>query len=139
MKNRNKSIIIIFAVLLIAGLVMVGVFAADRTTTPPVQMCPLCTDVEMLLYCGGADAGDGMFWNAYVCPECMFFERSNAGDRALACHEEENCDLPRLKDLITPDESAEPSGTQIKDPVAAADYCEVHDVFGCTILHTDEE
>lgn len=139
MKNKKRLTVIIALMLLLTGLIMIGVFADDKANTPPAQMCPLCSDVEMDLYCGGADAGDGMFWNAYVCPQCMFFERSNISDRELACHAEEDCALPRLKELITSNESDEQSGAQTKDPVAAADYCEVHEIFACDIPHNDVE
>lgn len=102
-----------------------------------------------------------LYWNAYICMRCGYYERGyRDGDYHVeaywhdgdsTCYDHVYCSMSKLSDLInlvngdsghevmTTDGNKAEGGNPVKDPVAAGDYCEIHDIFACDIPHNDVE
>lgn len=141
--------------------------------------CPYC-DVKMTLCCSGQCAindnfanclyvshPDGcknvqdLYWNAYICMDCGYFERGSKSDDThleaywhtmdSTAYDHAYCSKPKLSDLL--ELVSEEGGVEVmaksndledrpyydapNDPVLAGDYCEVHEIFSCDIPHND--
>jgi hypothetical protein len=102
----------------------------------------------------GCETIQDLYWNAYYCPSCGYFQRGSRSNdyhveayyhtKDSSCYDNAYCSLPRLSDLTqannpepTSTDSSSHSADNVKDAVAAADYCEVHHKFACDIPHED--
>ena len=102
-----------------------------------------------------------LYWNAYICMDCGYYERGSRNNdyhvesywhtKDSTCFDHVYCSLAKLDDLrdlfsedsehevMTVAENEDNVGNAVKDPVAAGDYCEVHDIFACDIPHNGVE
>lgn len=143
--------------------------------------CPFCDGVKLTRCCSqqcakddyfnrclvkthpsGCNTVQDVYWNAYVCRQCGYFERGSREDdthveaywhtKDATCFDHVYCSLPKLSDLLAPFGEAgeiasvpdlnaiagvENANEEYDPAVLAGDYCEVHQIFACDIPHND--
>lgn len=94
-----------------------------------------------------------LYWNAYICMDCGWYTIGTKSDdyhveaywhkKDSSCYDNAYCSMQSLDDLRavvnakTEVMSVNTAESQEHDPVAAGDYCDVHQVFECKIPHND--
>lgn len=116
-------------------------------------------------HASGCKTIQDLYWNAYICMNCGWYTIGTHSDdyhveaywhlKDSTCYDHAYCSKQTLDDLraivnadtgvevMSVAADAEIATTSVDDteydPVAAGDYCEIHDVFACEIPHNDVE
>ena len=98
-----------------------------------------------------------LYKTAYVCMDCKYVQYGTANDTHIESYHHTNCTCssycmnnaycyyPKLRDIIVQWETYSTENNELfgspdmpdkpHDPVAAGDYCEIHDKFACDLDH----